>query len=136
MTTVGIGSTERSPEGDVMKQYLLSVYHPDVSEGAPPPDDVEQIMADVGAVNDELRAAGAWVFAGGLHASNTATVLKLTDGEVLVTDGPFLEGKEHIGGIWVIKAADLDAALGWGRKAACACRIPVEVRPFQEEVQD
>ncbi|MGA2756053.1 MAG: YciI family protein [Solirubrobacteraceae bacterium] len=119
-----------------MKQYLLSVYHPDVTESAPPPADLEQIMADVGAVNDELQAAGAWVFAGGLHPSSTATVLKLSDGEVLVTDGPFLEGKEHIGGIWVIKAPDLDAALGWGRKAARACRIPVEVRPFQEEMQD
>lgn len=119
-----------------MQQYLLSVYHPDVTESAPPPADIEQIMADVGAVNDELRAAGAWVFAGGLHPSSTATVLKLADGEVLVTDGPFLEGKEHIGGIWVITAPDLDAALAWGRKAARACRIPVEVRPFQEEPQD
>ncbi len=119
-----------------MKQYLLSVYHPDVTESAPAPADIEQIIADVGAVNDELRAAGAWVFAGGLHPSSTATVLKLTDGEVLVTDGPFLEGKEHIGGIWVINAPDLDEALDWGRKAARACRIPVEVRPFQEEAQD
>jgi hypothetical protein len=119
-----------------MKQYLLSVYHPDITESTPPPGDIEQIMADVSAVNDELRAAGAWVFAGGLHPSSTATVLKLSDGEVLVTDGPFLEGKEHIGGIWVIKASDLDAALAWGRRAALACRIPVEVRPFQEETQD
>jgi hypothetical protein len=119
-----------------MKQYLLSVYHPDVPEGAPLPADIGEIMADVSAVNDELRAAGAWVFAGGLYPSSTATVLKLTDGEVLVTDGPFLEAKEHIGGIWVIKAPDLDAALGWGDKAARACRIPVEVRPFQEEAQD
>jgi hypothetical protein len=136
MTRVGIGSTEQAQEDLLMKQYLLSVYHPDVTEGAPPPADIEQIMADVGAVNDELRAAGAWVFAGGLYPSSTATVLKLTDGEVLVTDGPFLEAKEHIGGVWVINAPDLDAALGWGRKAARACRIPVEVRPFQEEPQD
>lgn len=118
-----------------MKQYLLSVYHPDVSESAPPPADIDQIMADVNAVNDELRAAGAWVFAGGLHPSSTATVLRLTGGEVMVSDGPFLEAKEHIGGIWVIKAADLDEALAWGDKAARACRIPVEVRPFQEEAQ-
>ena len=118
-----------------MKQYLLSVYHPDVSEGSPPPADIDQIMSDVEAVNDELRAAGAWVFAGGLHPSSTATVLRLTGGEVMVTDGPFLEGKEHIGGIWVIKAADLDTALGWARKAARACRIPLEVRPFQEETE-
>jgi hypothetical protein len=80
MTRVGIGSTEQSQEDSLMKQYLLSVYHPDVTESAPAPADIEQIMADVGAVNDELRAAGAWVFAGGLHPSSTATVLKLTDG--------------------------------------------------------
>jgi hypothetical protein len=118
-----------------MRQYLLSVYHPDVADGSPPPADIDQIMADVDAVNHELRAAGAWVFAGGLHPSNSATVLRLTGGEVMVSDGPFLEGKEHIGGIWVIQAPDLDAALDWGRKAARACRIPVEVRPFQEEGQ-
>jgi RNA polymerase sigma-70 factor (ECF subfamily) len=80
-----------------MKQYLLSVYHPDVSESSPPPADLDQIMADVSAVNDELRAAGAWVFAGGLFPSSTATVLRLAGGEVMVTDGPFLEGKEHVG---------------------------------------
>jgi len=136
MTRVGIGSTEQSQEDSLMKQYLMSVYHRDVTESAPAPADIEQIMADVGAVNDELRAGGAWVFAGGLYPSSTATVLTLTDGEVLVTDGPFLEGKEHIGGIWVIEAPDLDAALCWGRKAARACRIPVEVRPFQEEARD
>jgi hypothetical protein len=116
-----------------MKQYLSSVYHRDVSESAPPPADIDQIMADVGTVNDELKAAGAWVFAGGLHPSSTAAVLRLTGSEVAVTDGPFLEAQEPIGGIWVIKAADFDEALDWGRKAARACRIPVEVRPFNEE---
>jgi len=116
-----------------MKQYLLSVYHPDVTEDSPPPGNIEEIMADVDAVNEELRGAGAWVFAGGLHASSTATVLLLEGDEVLTTDGPFVEGKEHIGGLWVIRAGDLDEALAWGRKAARACRIPVEVRPFQEE---
>jgi hypothetical protein len=118
-----------------MKQYLLSVYHPEY--GTPPPAaEMEQIMRDVQAVNEELRAAGAWVFAGGLHPSSTATVLQVSGNDVLTTDGPFAEGKEHIGGLWIIKAADLDAALGWGRKAARACRIPVEVRPFQEETED
>jgi hypothetical protein len=115
-----------------MKQYLLSVYHP---EDTAPPADMDQIVKDVDAVNTELRAAGAWVFAGGLYPSSTATVLRLDGADVLTTDGPFVEGKEHIGGVWVIKAADLDAALEWGRKAARACRIPVEVRPFQEEVE-
>src|ERR1700722_14479455 len=109
-----------------MKKYLFNVEHHAITESAPPPADIEQIMDDVGAVNEELQAADAWVFGGGLHPSSTATVLKLTDGEVLVTDGPFLEGKEHIGGIWGIKAPDLDAALLWGRNAARACRTPVE----------
>ena len=114
-----------------MTQYLLSVYHP---EGEiPPPDVIEKTMRDVDAVNQELKAAGAWVFGGGLHPSSTATVVRLQESEVLTTDGPFAEGKEHIGGFWIIKAADLDSALAWGRKATRACTHPVEVRPFQDE---
>jgi hypothetical protein len=117
-----------------MKQYLLSVYHP---EGATPPAEfLEKVRRDVDALNEELRATGTWVFAGGLHPSSTATVVRLNDGDILVTDGPFVEGKEHIGGFWVIAAPDLDAALEWGRKAARACAVPIEVRPFQEEAQD
>ena len=119
-----------------MKQYLLSVYHPDVTADAPPPENAEQIMRDVDALNEELMAAGSWVFAGGLHPSSTATVVRLEGDEVLTTDGPFVEGKEHVGGFWVIKAHDLDAALEWGRKATRACRVPIEVRPFQEEAAD
>ena len=115
-----------------MKQYLLSVYHPETE----PPEDVDQIMRDVEALNDEIRAADAWVFAGGLHPSSTATVVRGAGDEVLTTDGPFVEGKEHVGGFWVIKAPDLDAALGWARKATRACRVPIEVRPFQEEAED
>jgi hypothetical protein len=116
-----------------MKQYMLSVFHP---EDTAPPADLDQIMKDVAALNDEIVAAGAWVFAGGLFPSSTATVVRLAaeSGDVLTTDGPFVEGKEHIGGIWIIKAPDLDAALEWARRATRACRIPVEVRPFQEEV--
>ena len=117
-----------------MKQYLLSVYHP---EGEiPAPEVIEKIMRDVEALNEEIRAAGAWVFAGGLHPSSTATVLQVRGSDVLVTDGPFAEGKEHVGGFWVIKAPDLDAALEWGRKATQACTAPIEVRPFQEEAED
>ena len=118
-----------------MKQYLLSVYHP---EDTAPPADIEQMMTDVAALNEELLAADAWIFAGGLFPSSTATVVQLDagSGQVLTTYGPFVEGKEHIGGIWIIKAPDLDAALAWGRRATSACRIPVEVRPFQEEVPD
>jgi hypothetical protein len=114
-----------------MKQYLLSVYHPE--GGTPAPEVMEKIVRDVDAVNAELQAAGAWVFAGGLFPSSTATVVQVQDGDILITDGPFVEGKEHVGGFWVIEAADLDAALGWARKATRACTVPVEVRPFQEE---
>jgi hypothetical protein len=117
-----------------MKQYLLSVYY---SEGnMPAPDVAEQIFRDVAALNAELQSAGAWVFAGGLFPSSTATVVQVRDGSILVTDGPFVEGKEHIGGFWVIKAGDLDAALEWGKKATRACAVPVEVRPLQEEADD
>lgn len=115
-----------------MKQYLLSVYHVD-GEPAPSPEATDKIYHDVDAVNEELRSAGAWVFAGGLHPSS-ATVLRVKNDEVLTTDGPFAEGKEQIGGFWVIQAADLDAALAWAAKATRACASPVEVRPFQEEL--
>jgi hypothetical protein len=114
-----------------MKQYLLSVYHPE--DYIPAPEVMEKIMRDVDEVNDELREAGAWVFAGGLYPSSTATVVQVRGDDVLVTDGPFAEGKEHIGGFWVIKAPDLDAALEWARKATRACTVPIEVRPLQEE---
>ncbi len=117
-----------------MKQYLLSIYQPD---GDPPPADVlDAIMRDVHAVDDELRAAGAWVFAGGLHAPSTATVVDPRRDALPMTDGPYVEGKEHIGGLIIIKAANLDEALGWGRKLARATTLPVEVRPFQSEVED
>jgi hypothetical protein len=111
-----------------MKHYLLSVYQPD---GDPPPSvDLEQIGRDVAAVNEEMKAAGVWVFADGLHAPSTATVVRLQDGELLTTDGPYTEGKEHLGGISLIRAPDLDAALAWGRKVARATTLPIEVRPF------
>ena len=117
-----------------MKQYLLSVYHPE--SGIPEPADMDKIVADVDALNTELQRAGAWVFAGGLHPSSTATVVRVDGGDVLITDGPFVEGKEHVGGFWVIKAPDLDSALEWGRKATRACAVPIEVRPFQEEAPE
>ena len=116
-----------------MKQYLLSVYHPEGD--IPAPEVLDKIMQDVSALNAELQAAGAWVFAGGLYPSSTATVLQVQGGDVLTTDGPFAEGKEHIGGLWVIEAPDLDSALEWGRKATRACTVPIEVWPFQEEAE-
>ncbi|EME65898.1 YciI family protein [Rhodococcus sp. GXMU-t2271] len=112
-----------------MTQYLLSIYQPD---GDPPPAEIlEPIMRDVEAVDAEMRAAGAWVFAGGLHPPSTATVLRLDGDGILTTDGPYLEGKEHIGGFTVVEAPDLDAALEWGRKLARAITLPIEVRPLQ-----
>ncbi len=115
-----------------MPEYLLSVY---MVEGAEPPsaEAVEQMYKDVDAFNETVRAEGAWVFAGGLHEPTTATVVQEKDGEVLTTDGPFVEAKEYLGGFWVIRAADLDAALAWAAKATAACKAPVEVRPFQDE---
>jgi hypothetical protein len=115
-----------------MKQYLLSVYLVE-GEDAPSPEAMQQAYKDVDALNATLQAEGAWVFAGGLHPAATATVVRLRDGEVLTTDGPFAETKEQVGGFWVIQAADLDAALAWAAKATKACAAPVEIRPFQEE---
>jgi hypothetical protein len=114
-----------------MKQYLLNVYQPDGP--APPPEVLERISRDLDTLNQELRAAGAWVFAGALHPPATATVVRPRDGEMLATDGPFAEAKEHIGGFTIIRAPDLDAALDWGRRLARATGLPIEVRPFQDE---
>ncbi len=115
-----------------MKQYLLSVHHVEGQRDLPE-DEIQQMYKDVDEVNAELQATGAWVFGGGLHPPATATVVRITDGEVVTTDGPFAETKEQLGGFWVIKAADLDAALAWAAKATRACRAPVEVRPFQDD---
>jgi hypothetical protein len=110
-----------------MTQYLLSIYQPD----GPPPDEESMagIVAALHRLNEELQASGSWLFTGGLHAPDTATVVR-PDG--LITDGPYLEGKEHIGGVYVLTADDLDAALDWGRKAAAATTLPIEVRPFRD----
>jgi hypothetical protein len=116
-----------------MKQYLLTVYQP--YGDAPPQEFLDKVMLDVDAVNREMKAAGAWVFAGGLHPPSTATVLRPSGDDVLTTDGPFAEAKEHIGGFTIVKAPDLDAALEWGRKLARATTLPIEVRPFQGEAE-
>ncbi|MFI6366944.1 YciI family protein [Nocardia sp. NPDC050630] len=112
-----------------MKQYLLSIYQP---ADTPPPDNLDEIMRDLNALNDEIRAAGAWVFAAGLHAPSTATVLHAKGNDVLVTDGPYVESKEHIGGFTVIQAADLDEALDWGKRMAAVLTLPIEVRPVAD----
>ncbi len=112
-----------------MKQYLLSIYQP---EGTPPPDVLEPIMRNLDALNQEMRDAGAWVFAAGLRPPATASVLRARGDDVLVTDGPFVEAKEFLGGFTVIQAEDLDTALGWGRRlAAVLAPLAIEVRPVQ-----
>jgi hypothetical protein len=114
-----------------MKQYLLAVH---ITEGSEPSAEEMQPAYDaVDKFNAELQQAGVWVFAGGLHPSSSATVVRAQGGKVVMTDGPFAETKEQIGGFWVIKAPDLDQALEWAGKGAQACGGPVEVRPFQDD---
>jgi len=114
-----------------MKQYLLSVCYP-AGGTKPPPEVLEPIMRNVIALQKEMQNAGVWVFSGGLHPPSTSTVLRHQNGDIVTTDGPFIESKEQIGGITILKAPDLDAALGWGRKMARAIGTPIEVRPFME----
>jgi hypothetical protein len=113
-----------------MPQYLISMYQP-AGDQAPPPEVLKPIMRKIAAIREDLQAAGAWVFAGGLHPVSTATVVRVKDGDVMTTDGPYVEGKEHIGGITVITAPDLDAALEWAEKYARVTTLPIEVRPFR-----
>jgi hypothetical protein len=121
-----------------MTRYLLSIYQPD---GPPPPEvmaQMDEIMANVDALVQETRDAGVWVFNGSLHDATTATVVGIKDGDVLMTDGPYAEGKEHVGGFLILEAPDLDAALAWARKLASVLSdgtesLPIEVRPFQDE---
>lgn len=111
-----------------MTQYLVAIHHPDDFE---PFSESEQTHRDIDALNDEMNAAGVIVFVGGLDGPKKAkSVRRGRDGKLLVTDGPYIETKEHIGGFWVLEAKSMDEALEWGRKAATACRAPVEVRPF------
>ena len=118
-----------------MKQSLLVAYAVD-GEPVPPQAEIQRAFQAVDAYNAEVKAAGAWVFAGGLHPPSTATVVRSQGGQVVTTDGPFAETKEQLGGFWVIKAADLDAALDWAAKGSAACGRPVEVRPFQDEPEE
>jgi hypothetical protein len=113
-----------------MQQYLLSIYQPDV--GTPAPEVLEGVMRDVRALIEEAKAAGAWVFNAGLYPPSTATVVRLREDALLTTDGPYTEGKEHIGGFLIIQAPDLDAALEWARKTARVIPLPIEIRPLRE----
>jgi hypothetical protein len=117
-----------------MTQYLMSVWMVEGTEPYASPEEMEQAYKDVEAFNEELKAAGQWVFAGGLHPTSTATVVRAGDGgDVITTDGPFAETKEQLGGFWVVTAADLDEALALAARATVACKAPVEIRPFQDE---
>jgi hypothetical protein len=116
-----------------MPQYLLSVCHDDEYEVDFTTEEAQRLIPQVGAFNEALMTTGAWVFAGGLQPASTATVVRASAGGVSMTDGPFADTKEQMGGFWVIEAADLDVALDWATKAAAACEAPVELRPFQTE---
>jgi hypothetical protein len=118
-----------------MTVYMLSVHGSGDTEAVHADVDIQEVYADVDRVNKEMMAKGAWVFAGGLHPADTATVVRSEGDEIVTTDGPYLESKEHIGGFWIIKAHDLDEALGWAKKATVACRGPVELRPFQDDTE-
>ncbi len=111
-----------------MPQYLVAIQHPENYEL---PVDSEAMMRDISALNREMIAAGVRDFAGGLQpAAKAKSVRRQDDGEVVVSDGPYLEAKEHVGGLWLLKCADMDEAVKWARKAVVACRVPVEVREF------
>jgi hypothetical protein len=111
-----------------MPQYLVAIQHPENYDGSL---EGEAMIREIGALNEEMDAAGARFFAGGLEsASHAKSLRKQTDGNVSITDGPYLEAKEHVGGFWILECADMDEALAWGRKAVVACRAPVEVRAF------
>ena len=107
-------------------RYLLTIYQPD----GPAPENIGEIMHGVDALLEDVKAAGAWVFNGGLHPPSTATVVQAKAGDMLMTDGPYTEGKEHVGGVLVVQAPDLDAALVWARRLSEATTLPIEVRPF------
>jgi hypothetical protein len=129
---VALPARQRSTGGNDMAQYLLSVWHDDADYDMDfETPEAKRLIAQVDTFNAELQGAGAWVFAGGLHPPTSATVVRNTDGEVSMTDGPYAESKEQMGGFWVIEAADLDAALDWAGKGSAACEGPVEVRPLQ-----
>ena len=114
-----------------MAHYLLSAHSVEGQARDPmTEEEMRQSMERVGALEEEMKSAGAWVFGGRLHEPDTATVVRVSDGDVLTTDGPFAESKEHLGGFYIIQAEDLDAALSWASKTADCVKTAIEVRPF------
>lgn len=111
-----------------MTQYLISMYQP--VGVTPPPEFLAPIMETLGAINEDMKTAGEFVFTDGLADPSTSTVVSSNDDETLLTDGPFVESKEHLGGLWIVECGDLDGALDWARKIVDATKLPLEVRPF------
>ena len=115
-----------------MTQYLLSVHSVEGEARDPmTEEEMRQFMERVSVLEEEMKSTGAWLFGGALHEAETATVVRVSDGEVLTTDGPFAEAKEHLGGFYIIEAENLDAALAWASKTTAAVSKPIEVRPFR-----
>jgi len=116
-----------------MAKYLLSVHSVEGEVGAPmTEEEMQQSWKQMNILNEEIKSAGAWVFGGALHEPDTATVVRMSGAEVLTTDGPFAESKEHLGGFYIIEAEDLDAALAWASKTTAIVKKPIEVRPFRD----
>jgi hypothetical protein len=114
-----------------MPRYLFAIEQPD---GPPPADiDLDAIMGELDALIAEAKARGAWVFNGGLLPPHSATVVRVHDGELVITDGPYVEAKEHIGGVLIVETADLDGALSWARRMAQIIGLPIEIRPFHDD---
>ena len=114
-----------------MAQYLLSVHSVEGKPREPMTDEeMQESYKRVLTLEEEMKQSGAWLFSGRLHGPDAATVVRISDGEVLTTDGPFVESKEHLAGFYIIEAADLDAALAWGSKVTRIISAPIEVRPF------
>ncbi|WP_235577838.1 MULTISPECIES: YciI family protein [unclassified Rhodanobacter] len=128
MTWTGDQAVRAGPWENNMPQYLVAIHHP---ENYDPSTEDETMIRDIGMLNEEMKAAGARFFAGGLESNSKAKSLRRQPtGKVIVTDGPYIEAKEHVGGFWILEAADMDEALAWGSRAVVACRAPVEVRAF------
>jgi len=117
-----------------MPQYLISVWHDDeYADNDWSDPDIQRLGQQVGALNEEMESTGVWVFGAGLQPQSTATVVRSTAGDVSMTDGPYAETKEQMGGFWVIEVPDLDSALEVSAKCAAACEGAVELRPMQTE---
>jgi hypothetical protein len=120
-----------------MTHYMLSVHSVEGEVREPMTDEErQQAWKQIGLLEQEMRSAGAWVFSGRLHEPDTATVVRVSNGQVMTTDGPFVESKEHLGGFYVIRAEDLDAALAWASKVTDCIKVPIEVRPFVDVQRD